>query len=212
MAFDFTYPNKPPNLRGWGSGYPNCQEDKWVALVAANGVGFGRVHRRVHDLLELLLAECIAKGYPPKAGQCWGSVCRCSHKSDGSCAKDSAGNEIPSNHSWGLAIDFNSLENVYGAPSGKMPAWVPVLFRTYGFRWLGPPIQDWQHLDFAGEPSDADAMLRKARRNGLGKSPSRFKVGAKVFRTLRGALDYLRDKLKRSHEGTDLRVKVIPGA
>jgi hypothetical protein len=162
--FDFSYPNARPDARGWGSGYPNCQTDKWVPLFAKNGVRFGSVHFAVHDLLELILNECINRGYPPKMGQCWGSVCRCSHKSDGTCAKDSAGNPVPSNHSWGLAIDFNSLDNPFGGSTHKMPAWVPVLFREYGFRWLGPPIDDWQHFDFAGNPTDAKAMTEKARR------------------------------------------------
>lgn len=206
MAFDFSYPNKPPDKRGWGSGYPDCNEERWIPLVAANGVGFGRVHRRVHDLLELLLAECIRKGYPPKAGQCWGAVCRCSHKSDGTCAKDSAGNVIPSNHSWGLAIDFNSLDNVYGASTYKMPAWVPALFKTYGFRWLGPPIHDWQHLDFAGTPADADAMLAKAKRDRIGQPDTTYVVATRKFRKLAGALDYARQLLRK---GRDVVVRVI---
>jgi hypothetical protein len=179
VTFDFAYPNARPSERGWGSGYPNCQEEAWAPLIASNGVGFGRVHKNVQELFTLILNECIRRGYPPKGGQCWGSVCRCSHKSkpdpDGNiCAKDSQGNPIPSNHSWGLAIDFNSIDNRYGADRqdsklGGDPSlgWVPVLFRTYGFRWLGPPIDDWQHFDFAGSPSDATVMTTKAR-NELG--------------------------------------------
>ena len=171
MTFNFAYPNTRPDTRGWGPGFPNCATEAWVPLVAANGVGFGRVHKNIHALLELLLAECIRRGYPPKAGQCWGAVCRCSHRSDGTCAKDSNGKDIPSNHSWGLAIDFNSIDNPYGANRedaqlGGNPklGWVPILFKEYGFRWLGPPIADWQHFDFAGEPSDAAAMTAKAKR------------------------------------------------
>jgi len=208
MAFDFTYPNTPPDQRGWGPGYPDCQTDKWVSLKAANGVGFGSVHRRVHDLLRRLLDECILKGYPPKAGQCWGSVCRCSHAQDGSCAKDAQGNEIPSNHSWGLAIDFNSLDNPYGGTTHKMPNWVPELFKSYGFRWLGPPIHDWQHFDFAGTPEDADRMLAKAKQNNLGEKPIRYKVGGRLFNKLRNALDYLRAKLKHAKGGQDFHITV----
>lgn len=168
MGFDFDYPNSRPDTRGWPSGYPNCHEEAWVPIVASNGVGFGRVHREIADLLVLILNECIRKGYPPKQGQCWGSVCRCSHRSDGSCAEDAAGNPVPSNHSYGLAIDFNSAENVYGADRSQSAIateapWVAVLFRRYGFRWLGPPIDDWQHFDFAGTPADARRMTRKAQ-------------------------------------------------
>lgn len=209
MALDWGYPNSPADQRGWGPGYPNCQPDKWVPLAAKNGVGFGQVHRRVHDLLFRLLNECILKGYPPKDGQCWGAVCRCSHDSSGNCVRDATGHEVPSNHSWGLAIDFNSLDNVYGATTYKMPQWVPNLFHDYGFRWLGPPIHDWQHLDFCGTPEDADRMLRKARRNGLGESQLSYKVGTKTFRLLRNAIDYLRDRLKNSKAGKRLRVRVV---
>jgi hypothetical protein len=159
-----------------------------VPLVAANGVSFGKVHKDICELLELLLAECIRKGYPPKNGQCWGSVCRCSHRSDGTCAEDAAGNPIPSNHSYGLAIDFNSLDNVYGASTYKMPQWVPVLFRKYGFRWLGPPINDWQHFDWAGTPADAKQMTFKARlelgaveKNGDDEMYEKFKQGWKDY-------------------------------
>lgn len=184
MAFDFSYPNKPADQRGWPSGYPNCHEEFWVPLTAKNGVGFGRVHKGVAALLKLLLDECIDRGYPPKDGQCWGSVCRCSHRSDGTCAEDSSGNPIPSNHSYGLAIDFNSIDNPYGGTSHKMPNWVPALFKKYGFRWLGPPINDWQHLDFCGTPADARRMTRKAK---VDFAPV-FTVKGKEFKKLGKAL------------------------
>ena len=103
MAFDFSYPNPRPSERGWGPGYPNCQDEAWIPLTASNGVGFGRVHRDIHELLSLVLEECIRRGYPPKAGQCWGAVCRCSHRSDGTCAEDANGNPVPSNHSSAFA-------------------------------------------------------------------------------------------------------------
>lgn len=184
--FDYRYPNTSAPSRGWPEGYPNCHEELWVPLVAKNGVGFGRVHRAIHDLLELILNECIDRGYPPKAGECWGSVCRCSHRSDGTCAEDSQGRPIPSNHSYGLAIDLNSLDNPYGASTYKMPAWVPVLFKEFGFRWLGPAINDWQHFDFAGTPQDAKEMTEKARRE-LGEkdddmSAAEIRKGSQAFR------------------------------
>jgi hypothetical protein len=190
MAFDFAYPNARPDARGWGPGYPNCAEEAWVPLVAANGVGFGRVHKNIHTLLELILAECIRRSYPPKAGQCWGAVCRCSHRSDGTCAEDANGNPVPSNHSWGLAIDYNSIDNPYGADRedsqlGGNPklGWVPILFREYGFRWLGPPIDDWQHFDFAGEPTDAVTMTVKARSElGDDMSTQDMREGGAAFR------------------------------
>lgn len=169
MAFSFGYPNVPPDRRGWGPGFPECQNAKMVPLVAA-GVSFGSCRGEVHDLLELLITETDRRGYGPKMGQVGCFVCRCSHKSDGSCAKDSAGREIPSNHSWGLAVDYNWRENVYGADRSTSAIatrhrWMPALWKTYGFRWLGPPISDWQHFDFAGNVADAKHMTDKARRD-----------------------------------------------
>lgn len=205
---DYSYPNTPPDQRGWGAGYPHCDESRWQPLTAKNGVSFGRVDARLNPLLERLLNECIKRGYPPKNEQCWGSVCRCSHRSDGTCATDSAGHEIPSNHSFGIAIDFNSLDNVYGASTYKMPSWVPKLFHAYGFRWLGPPIHDWQHFDFAGSPHDASDMYAKAKANNLGEPDRRFKVGTRVFRKLRKALEYARRQLRRGH---DVRIVVKGG-
>jgi hypothetical protein len=37
------------------------------------------------------------------------------------------------------------------------------LWRQYGWRWLGPPIKDWMHFDFAGTPADARTMTDRAR-------------------------------------------------
>lgn len=202
---DYSYPNVQPDQRGWGEGYPKCDTTRWKPLTAKNGVSFGQVDERLVPLLQRIFNECIKRGYPPKPGQCWGSVCRCSHRSDGTCATDASGNPIPSNHSFGIAIDYNSLDNVYGASTYKMPSWVPKLFHTYGFRWLGPPIHDWQHFDFAGSPADAKAMTAKASADKLGEPDVRYKVGTRVFRKLSAALDYAKRLLRR---GKDVSVHV----
>lgn len=207
MALDFAYPNKPADQRGWGPGYPNCQEEKWIPLEAKNGTGFGRVHRRVHRLLQLLIDKSIDLNYPPKDGQCWGSVCRCSHRPDGTCAEDSNGNPIPSNHSWGLAIDFNSIENPFGGSSHEMPARIVKLFHSYGFRWLGDTeIHDWMHFDFCGTPKDADRMTAKAEANLVSKG---YKFAGKTYKTKILALRALSKSLGDAKVGATRSIKVV---
>jgi len=175
MALDFRYPNADASSRGWGAGWPNCQTQRMVPLVGA-GVGFGSIRTEIHDLLELLIAATAAKGYPPKAGQCFGFACRATKRADGTFTS------IPSNHSWGLAVDYNTLENVYGAPEASSviatkQKWMPALWHDYGFRWLGPPISDWEHFDFAGTPTDAAMMTVRAQHDLGGGDMSDFVDG-----------------------------------
>jgi hypothetical protein len=132
--------------------------------LSAAGVSFGSIRTEIHDLAVLLIAATAARGYPPKAGQCFGFACRMTKRADGSFTT------TPSNHSWGLAFDYNTLENVYGAPESASviatkQKWMPALWHDYGFRWLGPAIADWEHFDFCGTPTDAVQMTAKARTN-----------------------------------------------
>lgn len=149
--------------QGWGPGWPNCQESLWV-FVTPRGlehVSFGRVHRRVRELVERLIQESHQRGYVFKDGQCWGAVCRAIR-----------GTSTPSNHSWGLALDFNSLENPLGSTGGwDIPKWMPELWWEYGFFWGGnyQGRKDAMHFEFVFSPEIADRMLRKARANGLGE-------------------------------------------
>lgn len=155
MTFDFSYPNKPANERGWGPGWPNCQTDKMVPVAPFAG----NVRKEIAELLELLVSECKRRGFAFLTPGCWGLGCRPTKRSDGTFT------DTPSNHSWGLAVDINAPQNVFGASSHNLPAWLPPLFKEYGFRWLGPAIKDWMHFDFCGTPQDAAAMTAKAREN-----------------------------------------------
>lgn len=151
--------------RGWGPGWPNCQEEKWVFVTprGLENVSFGRVHQRIRELVERLIQETHARGYVFKDGQCWGAVCREVRGSNP---------PVPSNHSWGLALDFNSLENPLGSTSGwDIPKWMPALWGEYGFFWGGNYIsrKDAMHFEFVLTPDGADQMLEKARKNGIGE-------------------------------------------
>ncbi len=164
------------------------------------------VHKRIKKLTDLLVAECKQRGYAFDHPGCWGYGCRATKGSTG---------DTPSFHSWGLALDFNAPENVFGGAASESDInvnnhWIVPLMKAYGFFWLGPPIGDWMHFSFCGSPADADKMLRKAKRNGLGQPPPpAYAVGTKTFRVLRNAVAFLRDKLRHAKPGTRLRLRVV---
>ncbi len=123
-----------------------------------SGVGVS-VHRRIARLVDLLLGETERRGYLLRAGQSWGYAYRAI-----------AGTSVASNHSWGLAIDINSLANPYQFPRRTdMPTWMPLLWNRYGFAWGGNYNDDGRngnadsmHYEFTGTPADADAMTALA--------------------------------------------------
>lgn len=167
MSFSFEYPYPAPSTKGWGPGWPNCQRDK----LRTDGVGalfVGGVHEDIFELVTLLVAECERRGFRFITPGCWGFGCRAVKTSDGDQG------DTPSVHSWGLALDINAPLNVFGSDKSESQIatdfiWLPVLFRDFGFYWLGPPIEDWMHFHFAGSPADAVAMTIKARRELAGK-------------------------------------------
>lgn len=188
MAIDTTYPYASASARGWGSGWPNCPTDKIVPLVV-HGVSYpGGVHRRIRELTERLLRESETSGFfKPVDGWCWGFACRAIKHSDGSMS------DVPSNHSWGLAIDINAPRNPYGGTTHEIPAAMGKLWNEYGYGWGGdyPSTKDWMHFEFVGTPKQADRMLAKARANGIGDLPVTYRFNGTLYfkrRTLMGAI------------------------
>lgn len=152
-----------PDARGWGSGWPNCQSDKWepVGKVDGTQASFGSGRREVVPLVRLLIAETARRGYVfhPHPQQCWGAVCREIRDSNP---------KVPSNHSWGLAFDFNSVYNFLGrADGGDVPKWMVALWNHYGFRWGGDYTdrKDPMHFEFMGSQADAKHLHDEARKN-----------------------------------------------
>lgn len=196
MAFDFSYPNKDAEARGWGKGWqpgmpigtrPTGQPGypgRIVPLSVKQGdktVTFdGGVREEIQELLELVLTECVRRGYRFTDPGCWGGAFRPTKRSDGTYTT------TPSNHSWYLAVDISAPKNVYGGTSTDIPQWMQKLLQDHGFRWLGPPIKDWMHFDFCGTPRDAVAMTKKARLNFKEDEDevaySDFKKGVNLFR------------------------------
>lgn len=161
MTFDFRYPTPLPSTKGWGPGWPNCQD----IARAGDSIFWPGVHRDIAELVSILVAEMKSRGFSFMDPGCWGFGCR---------ATKGASGDVPSFHSWGLAIDINAPENVFGADESTSDIatrnrWVVDLLRDYGFFWLGPSIRDWMHFSFVGSPADAKAMTEKAR--GLMQDP-----------------------------------------
>lgn len=159
MTFDFRYPTPLPSTKGWGPGWPNCQD----AARAGEAIFWPGVHRQISELVGLLVDECEREGFRFLDPGCWGFGCR--------ATKDAVGtqNDVPSFHSWGLGIDVNAPLNVFGADRSRTQlgqpeyAWFVALWKRYGFFWLGPDIKDWMHFHFCGSPADAALMTEKAR-------------------------------------------------
>lgn len=137
---------KPASARGWGSGWPSCQESLLQVVDVGGGVRL-RVRREIAPLVDRLCEETIRRGYRLRAGQCWGFACR-----------PIRGSRTPSNHSWGLAVDLNSLTNPMGSRLiTDMPNWMPALWKEHGFRWGGDyrGRKDAMHFEYMGTREQA---------------------------------------------------------
>lgn len=136
--------------RGWGPGWPRCQTQKLTTVDAAPGVRLS-VHRDIAPLVTWLCEETVRRGYRLRPGQCWGFACRAIR-----------GSSAPSNHSWGLAVDLNSLANPMGSSLvTDMPRWMPRLWTEHGFRWGGDYLgrKDAMHYEYVGTPRDAEGLV-----------------------------------------------------
>lgn len=175
MALSYTYPTPLPSTKGWGPGWPNCQRDKMVQ----HPIFQGGVHEGILDLTNTAVAILRRKGYVFKPGWSWGFGCRATKGGSG---------DVPSFHSWGLGLDFNAPENPFSrtaADTAKLnneDKWVVPIMHELGFYWLGPPIGDWMHFSFVGNPLDAKAMTIKAERMLSDMSFDDFKAGWRAHR------------------------------
>jgi hypothetical protein len=175
-------------------------------------VSFGGIRREVRELAALLISESHRRGYRFRDGECWGAVCRPVRGTEDSP------NPTPSNHSWGLALDFNSRTNylgrttpaVEGAVIGDIPPWMPKLWADYGWRWGGnySGRKDPMHFEFVGTPRAARRLTRKARKAfGLVV----VEVEGKRFDRLRDALSAIKALLLASRPGTRIDVRTRYG-
>jgi len=155
------------SARGWGSGWPACQTSKQLTFSLANGVRL-TMRREVAELTRLLLNECVRRGYPIYGNQTGGFNCRAI-----------AGTTIPSNHSWGLAVDVNWNQNPMSNPMRtNIPPWMVSLMWAYGFFWGGwySGAKDPMHFEFIKTPSAA-GTLTTALKRALAPKPTRPPLG-----------------------------------
>lgn len=211
MAFDLGYPQKRDNeARGWGPGWkpgmplwtrPRDYPGTIVPLVV-RGMSFGGgIREELHDLAVMLLEESIDVGHIPRLSEaCYGGAFRPTKRSGPGLDENlppghpnSRYTDTPSNHSWCTALDINSRLNVYGGTAHQIPQAMADLWREYGWRWLGPAINDWQHFDFAGTPADAKRMTEKARKDGIGMALTKQQLA--TLDEARKFLDELTSKL-----------------
>ena len=150
--------------RGWGKGFPvNRVRD--MVPVQAGGVRVS-VHRDIANIVAYLLNETARRGYQLRPAECWGYANR-----------PIKGTQEASNHSWGLAVDLNAPANPMASSlRTDMPAWMPALWKTLGFRWGGgyEGRKDPMHYEFMGTPEDARHYLEKLAR--LERPPATMEV------------------------------------
>lgn len=149
--------------RGWGAGWPSCSGaagNLAVVTFARSGVRVS-AHKRLARLVQILADETERRGYLAKLGQTGAYNCRAI-----------AGTHTPSNHSWGLAIDWNWQSNGYTmSKSHTNPQWMYDLWAQYGFAngsmYNGP--WDWMHFEQMGSPAQVDDATGRAIANILGQ-------------------------------------------
>jgi len=139
--------------RGWGNGWPAARSD--IVPVSYNGSNVAvLVNKSIAELTQILINETTRRYEIKSLG--------------GYSNRPIAGTRVASNHSWGLALDFNPAEN----PQQRtlvtdIPDDVISLWKRYGFAWGGNYKQgtllDPMHFEFMGTPADAKTLTDTAR-------------------------------------------------
>jgi hypothetical protein len=132
--------------RGWGPGWPNCQDKKMITITAG-GIRL-RVRPEVAPIFKAFCDELVERGYPLKGtADDWGFACRPIR------GTEKRPNPIPSNHSWGLAIDLNAEANPRQETlKTNFPDWAVELGeKKYRLGWGGryqkmPDAMHWEWL------------------------------------------------------------------
>jgi hypothetical protein len=105
-------------------------------------VGVTKCHRTVFPQLQAAMREIVDKGLsdllrPGDFGGCWFPRFLNWDPQAGI-----------SHHTWGLAVDFNVADNLYGTP-GRMDPRVVEVFERWGFEWGGRwLVPDPMHFEF----------------------------------------------------------------
>lgn len=141
--------------RGWGPGWPDCQEEATTTIDVA-GVTL-RVRREVAPIFTAFLTAFHRLVEPLIPGQCGGFNCRPVR------GTEDDDEPVPSNHSWGLAVDVNSLEHPLAArrtftlPQGVALRAILGRPEFAHIRWGGDYTDraDEMHFEYVGTPAQA---------------------------------------------------------
>lgn len=141
--------------RGWGPGWPvGVPPSKLRTITSKISKTVLTVHEEIAPLVKFAIDEVEARGYlydygPSDPLDDWSYVNR-----------PIQGTSIPSNHSWGLAIDLDARKYPQGQRKVRPPQWVDDIWFKYGFNngapWANP---DPMHYEFAGTPVDARFLV-----------------------------------------------------
>ena len=152
--------------RGWGKGWPQDNSAKMVQITAKVSRVKLLVHREVAPILQYCIDTIEARGHlfdygPKDVDDDWGYANR-----------PIAGTKIPSNHSWGLAIDLDATEYPQGQRKRRPPQWVDEIFAKYRFDngspWANP---DPMHYEFNGTPADARWLVASLAAHSIEGTP-----------------------------------------
>lgn len=145
---------------GWGPGWPIDRTADMVELTVGSNSFPAGVHARIAELMSIMLEVSIDEGWLVlHPGWSWGYANRPIKTPSGGFTN------VPSNHSWGLAIDINAPENPFGGTRHKIPEVMGDFWESYGFRWGGhySGTRDWMHMEYMQSPAQAVKDTERAR-------------------------------------------------
>lgn len=152
--------------RGWGPGWPFTASATHIVRAKAgrNSITLP-VRREIAVLVDHLVRHLEnARGRPFVQYGCWGYANRAIK-----------GTSIPSNHSWGLAVDLDAPNNGQGLYNhGTMPANAGEIAKLYGFQWGGSTrvggayvgMPDPMHFEYMGTPQQAATLTARLTAQG----------------------------------------------
>ncbi len=140
--------------RGWGGGWPQPRTDRIVTAVCGVNRIKLPVRTEIAALVQHLVTDLERQHGPFHPDQCWGFANRAIR-----------GTKVPSNHSWGLAIDLDAPTNPMTTnprAAHTIGSYASAIAARHGFRWGGDYVgrKDYMHFEFMGTPASAAALVR----------------------------------------------------
>lgn len=173
----------PASARGWGPGWPHNNASKCVEVQAGHSGVRLLVRAEIAPLVKYGLDEVESRGYlydygPKDVNDDWGYSNR-----------PIAGTSVPSNHSWGLAIDLDAQDYPQGQTKVHPPQWIMDIWSFLGFDngvvWSHP---DPMHYEYRGTPADAhfmvSALAARAQQGTVPTFPTRTPLGIPTNRPI----------------------------